>query len=203
MRLYYAPGACSLAPHIVLRDTQLSFGLVKVDLAAHRTEDGTDYYAVNSKGGVPVLELDNGDRLTEGPIIAQYVADRAGREDLMPKAGSIQRYHVQEWQNYITSELHKSFSPLFNSAFDAAAKTVQRAALRKKYQWVSSELMARPFIAGNAFSAADAYLFTVTRWSGHVQLDLSDLDPLQDYLNRISLRPAVQLAMRAEGLIRA
>lgn len=132
MKLYYSPGACSLAPHILLCEAELPHALVKVDTASHRTEDGIDFYTINPKGYVPVLELDNGERLTEGPVIAQLIADRAGREDLMPTAGSMARYRVMEWQSYITSELHKSFSPLFNPALDAAAKAVFGATLVKK-----------------------------------------------------------------------
>lgn len=144
MKLYYSPGACSLVPHILLRETALPHTLVKVDLGKHVTEPGLDYYGVNPKGSVPVLELDDGQRLTEGPVIAQFIADHAGREDLMPAARSMARYRVMEWQNYITSELHKSFSPLFNRALDAAAKEVFLASLRKKFAWVSEQLGDRP-----------------------------------------------------------
>lgn len=200
MKLYYSPGACSLAPHILLCEAELPHALVKVDTASHRTEDGIDFYTINPKGYVPVLELDNGERLTEGPVIAQLIADRAGREDLMPTAGSMARYRVMEWQSYITSELHKSFSPLFNPALDAAAKAVFGAALVKKFAWVSGKLRGQHYLTGSSFSAADAYLFTVAGWAKHVGLDLSDFEHLQRFLARVAARPAVQAAMKAEGL---
>jgi glutathione S-transferase len=200
MKLYFSPGACSLAVHIVLRETGTPFELVKVDAGAHKTQDGADFYGINPKGQVPVLELDGGERLTEGPIIAQYVCDQAGKLDLMPSAGSMARYRVLEWQNYITSELHKSFTPLFGGNSDAAAKTLQSAVIRKKLGWVSAQLAANDHLTGEAFTAADAYLFTVSRWTQFVNIDISDLSPLRRYLDRVASRPAVHAAMKAEGL---
>lgn len=200
MKLYYSPGACSLAPHILLRDTALPFTAVRVDTKTHKTADGDDYYAINPKGSVPVLELDDGSRLTEGPVVCQYLCDRAGRTDLMPAAGTMQRYRVMEWQNYVTSELHKSFSPFFNAAFDANARAVFLAALRKKYQWIDRQLEGRNYLTGNTFTAADAYLFVVTRWSSPVGLDLADLAALQGFMQRVGELEAVQAALRAEGL---
>ncbi|MGH8352166.1 MAG: glutathione transferase GstA [Pseudomonas sp.] len=199
MKLYYSPGACSLAPHIVLREAKLPFSLERVDTQTHQTEHGADYYRINPKGYVPLLELDSGERLSEGPIIAQYIADLAGNHELMPEAGSLARYRVLEWQNYITSELHKSFGALFNPALDAAAKAVYSAALEKKYAWVSEQLRGKQYLTGEHFSAADAYLFTVTNWAPHLGLDLSDLPELQGYLQRVAARPAVQAALKAEG----
>lgn len=199
MKLYFSPGACSLAPHILLRETNIPHTLIKVD-TSHRTEDGIDFYTINPKGYVPVLELDDGQRITEGPIIAQFIADQANRQDLMPAAGSMARYRVMEWQSYITSELHKSFSPLFNPALDAAAKAVFAAILSKKLGWVSSQLRGKPYLTGESFTAADAYLFTVAGWAKHVGLDLSDFEHLQAFLQRVGSRPAVQAAMKAEGL---
>ena len=201
MKLYFSPGTCSLAAHIVLREAQLPFDLVKVDLYTHTTEGGSDFHFVNPKGSVPVLETDAGERLTEGPIIAQYLADLAGREDLLPKAGTMARYRIQEWQNYITSEIHKSFSTLFNPSFDANAMATQRGVLRRKYEWLSSELSQRPFVSGHTFTVADPYLFTVTSWSGAVGLELGDLAPLQSYVRTIAARPSVQAAMQAEGIM--
>jgi glutathione S-transferase len=201
MKLYHSPGACSLAPHIVLREAGLPFVLEKVDTAKHTRSSGEDFYAISSKGQVPVLELDDGARLTEGPVIAQFVADKAGNTSLMPAAGSMARYRVMEWQNYITSELHKSFSPLFSSAFDASAKALHSQLLRKKFEWVDSQLANSPFLTGQAFTAADAYLFTVTGWAKYVKLDLSNLPHLQAFLARVADRPAVQAAMKAEGLL--
>ena len=202
MKLYYSPGACSLAPHIVLRETELPFTLERVDTAKHTLASGGDYYAINPKGMVPVLELDDGERLTEGPVIAQYLADKAGNTQLMPAAGGLARYRVMEWQNYITSELHKSFAPLFTADFDASAKAVQSKLLRKKFEWVDSKLANASFLTGEQFTAADAYLFTVTRWANYVKLDLADLANLQAFLARVAARPAVQAAIKAEGLQR-
>lgn len=203
MKLYYSPGACSLVPHILLRETNLPHTLVKVDTARHTTEHGIDFLGINPKGYVPVLELADGQRLTEGPIVAQFIADHAGRADLMPAAGSMARYRVLEWQNYITSELHKCFSPLFNPALDAAAKAVFLASLRKKFAWVSQQLDGQPYLTGADFTAADAYLFTVAGWAKLVGLDLADLVPLQAFLQRVAAREAVRQALAAEGLAQA
>ncbi len=201
MKLFYSPGACSLASHIVLRETKLAFSLEKVDTATHRTEHGTDYYSINPKGQVPVLELENGERLSEGPIVAQYIAEQAARVDLIPPARSLARYRVMEWQNYVTSELHKSFTPLFNPALDGTAKQTLASALRKKYEWVDSQLHGKSHLTGEPFTIADAYLFVVSQWAKYVSLELSDLKNLQAYLQRIAERPAVREAMTAEGLL--
>lgn len=200
MKLYYAPGACSLAPHILLRETGLNFDLVRVDTRAHTTPDGRDYHRINPKGQVPFLDLGSGESLSEGVVIAQYIADHAGNRDLMPEPGSLARYRVMEWQNYITSELHKGFSPLFNDAFDEAARTQFLTLLRKKLEWVDAQLAERTFLTGETFTAADAYLFVVCGWAGHVGLDLSDLAHLGRFLETVAARPAVHEAMRAEGL---
>jgi glutathione S-transferase len=201
MKLYYAPAACSLVPHIVLREIGLPFTLEKVDTGKHRTQAGDDYYAVNPKGQVPLLQLDDGQLLSEGPVIVQYIADQAAAITLMPAAGSIERYRVMEWQNYITSELHKTYSPLFNSEFDAKAKATLRSLLRKKYEWVDSKLAGRDHLTGDAFTAADAYLFVVTGWAKFIDLSLSGLPNLEAFLKRVSARPAVREAMKAEGLM--
>jgi len=203
MKLYYSPGACSLAPHIVLREAGQAFTLRKVDTAKHMTAVGEDYYTINPRGMVPLLELDDGSRLSEGPVIAQFIADRAGASTLMPPAGSIERYRVMEWQNYITSELHKSFTPLFNPELDAAAKQTLSTVLRKKLEWVDGQLSGQDFLTGNAFTAADAYLFTVLGWAKYVNLDISDLGNIQHYLSTVAQRPAVREAMKAEGLLAA
>ena len=201
MKLFFSPGACSLAPHIVLKETRQAFTLEKVDTGTHTTADGADYYAINPKGAVPVLELENGERLTEGPIIAQYLADKAGRADLLPAAGSMDRYRVMEWQNYITSELHKTFTPLFNPDMDSSAKKTLAGVLRKKYEWVNTQLQSRDYLLGQSFTVADAYLFAVTGWAKYVSLDLADLKHLQDFLARVAGRPAVREALKAEGLL--
>jgi glutathione S-transferase len=199
MKLYFSPGACSLAPHILLRETKLSFTPVRVDLAAHKTTTGEDYYAVNPKGSVPVLELDDGERLTEGPVIAQWICDRANRADLMPVAGSLARYRVMEWQNYITSEIHKSYTPLFKADVDDNGKSWFRNALRKKYEWLASRLEGKDFLTGTNFTAADAYLYTVTRWAPKVGVELTDLTPVQGFMRRVSEREGVQAALNAES----
>ncbi|HEX7635611.1 MAG TPA: glutathione transferase GstA [Noviherbaspirillum sp.] len=200
MKLYFSPGACSLVPHILLRETGLPFALERVDLGTHKTEHGVDYYTITPMGQVPLLELEDGQQLSQGPVMAQYICDRAGRDDLMPPAGTMARYRVMEWQNYITSELHKSFSPLFNPAFDSAAKKVFVDGLRKKFGWVSEQLRGKQYLSGDSFTAADAYLFIVAGWSKYVGLDLSGCEHLQAFLNRVAQRPAVREAMKAEGL---
>lgn len=202
MKLYYAPGACSLAPHILLLETKLPHELEQVDLKAHQTQHGDSYYKFNPKGSVPLLELDNGEYLTEGPIIAQYICDQAGRDDLMPHAGTMARYRVMEWQNYITSELHKSFGPLFNPTLSQELKDYLLQGLRRKYEWLSSQLEDKSYLTGENFTAADAYLFTVTNWANFTGLDLSDLTNVQNYMARIAQRPAVVEALKAEGLIK-
>lgn len=199
MKLYFSPGTCALAVHIVLRETRLPFDLERVDLKTHKTEHGVDYYQINPKGAVPLLETDNGLRLTEGPVICQYIADKAKNLELMPAAGTDARYQVMEWQNYVTSEIHKSYSPLFNPAFDAAAKTLFRAALRKKYEWVDQKIGAGPYLTGKAFTAADAYLFAVTRWAKGTEVDLSGLASLNAFMESVRARPAVQAALETES----
>ena len=201
MKLYFSPGACSLAPHIVLRESGAAFTLEKVDTTTHVTASGADYYTINPKGQVPLLELDDGTRLSEGPVLAQFIADQAADKTLMPAAGSLARYRVMEWQNYVTSELHKSFTPLFNPEFGSAAKGLHARLLRKKYEWVDGQLAGTNYLTGDEFTAADAYLFTVTGWAKYVNLDLSDLAHLQRFLASVAARPAVREAMKAEGLL--
>lgn len=198
MKLYACPGTCSLAPHILLRETGLPFELVRVDIRSHRTADGRDYYAINSRGQVPALQLDSGELLTEGPVIAQYIADQANARDLMPAPGTLERYRVMEWQNCISTEIHKSFTPLFSPDFDAAAKAVHTSRLRKKFEWVNDQLEGKAFLTGDKFTAADAYLFVVTGWAAAVKLDLSDLKNLQALVARVAERPAVRAAQQAE-----
>ncbi|MCF6782850.1 glutathione transferase GstA [Stutzerimonas stutzeri] len=204
MKLYYKPGACSLAPHILLCETEQPYSLVKVDLMTHQTEDGGDYYGINGKGAVPLLELADGTRISEGAVIAQYIAETAGREDLLPATG-LPRYRVLEWQNYASAELHKSFVPLFNpllsQAMDDKARAAFIATLERKYSWVSSQLDGRRYLMGDDFTVADAYLFVTTTWAPRAGVDLSGLVPLQAYAARVAERPAVRVAMQAEGLI--
>lgn len=202
MKLYYSPGVCSLSPHIVLRETGLPCELVLASTKTHKLADGTDYYTINPKGYVPLLELDNGERLTEGPVIVQYLADQAPASGLVPPAGSFERYRAQEWLNFTTSELHKQYSPLFNPATPDDYKPILRQRLRSRYEWVDQQLEGRDYLMGAAFTVADAYLFTVTRWAGFAAVDLTGLDRLAAYLQRVGERPKVQEALRAEGLLK-
>lgn len=200
MKLYYSPGACSLSPHIVLREAGLDFSLALASTKTKKLADGTDYLRINPKGQVPLLELDDGQRLSEGPAIVQYIADLAPAKGLAPPAGSFERYRLMEWLNFITSELHKSFSPLFNPAMPEEGKAVYRARLLDRLAWVDSQLEGKSHLMGEPFTVADAYLFTVSNWCGAVGLDIGGLKNLAAFRARVAARPAVQAAMEAEGL---
>ena len=202
MKLYYSPGACSLSPHIVLREAGLAFEPVLASTKTHKLQDGTDYYGINPKGYVPLLELDNGERLTEGPVIVQYIADQAPAKKLAPAAGTMARYRLQEWLNFITSELHKSFSPLFNPAMPEEGKALYRTRLGDRFKWVDGQLAGKNYLMGEDFSVADAYLFVVAGWSKHVGVDISGLANLGAFMARVGARPAVQEALKAEGLLK-
>ncbi|MCV2419129.1 glutathione transferase GstA [Paucibacter sp. DJ2R-2] len=202
MKLYYSPGACSLSPHIALREAGLSFDLMLASTKTKKLQDGSDFYAINSKGSVPVLELDNGERLTEGPAIVQYIADLAPASNLAPAAGSMARYRLQEWLNYITSELHKGFSPLFNPATPEDYKPLARAALMARFTWVNAQLEGKQYLMGDQFTVADAYLFVVSNWGQYVGVDVSGFEYLVAFRARVAARPAVQEAMKAEGLLK-
>ncbi len=202
MKLYFAPGACSLSPHIVLREAGIDFQLVQADLKAHKLPDGTDFYGVNPKGYVPLLELDNGERLTEGPAIVQYIADQVPEKKLAPAAGTFERYRVQEWLNFITTELHKGIGGLFNAAMPEEAKTLMRAKATDRLKWVDSQLEGRDYLMGKEFSVPDAYLYTVTNWTKHTGIDISAFKNLGAFMARMSARPAVQAALKAEGLLK-
>ena len=202
MKLYYFPGACSLSPHIVLREAGLPFTLVKVDPKTKKTETGADYLAVNSKGAVPALQLDDGRVLTEGPAVVQYLADLKPESALAPRAGSFERYQLMEILNYITSEVHKTFTPLFNPASSAEAKEAAVAALGKRFDWLSGILGSKNFLMGNTFTVADAYLFVLLNWTHFVKIDLGKWPALTAYQARIAQRPKVQEAMKAEGLLK-
>jgi glutathione S-transferase len=202
MKLYYFSGACSLSPHIVLLEAGLPFTLVKVDSKTKKTASGADYLTVNSKGAVPALQFDDGRVLTEGPAIVQYLADQKPESGLAPRAGTFERYQLMEIMNYITSEVHKSFSPLFNPASSAEMKETFEAILFKKFEWLSAFLGKKTFLLGNTFTVADAYLFTVLNWTGYVKIDLSKWPVLAEFKSRIEHRPKVQEAMKAEGLIK-
>ena len=202
MKLFYTPGASSLFPHIVLCELGLPHELEKVDLRSHTTADGSDYYATNPKGYVPALRLDDGQLLTEGPAIAQYLADLKPEAGLLPPAGTLERARVQEWLTFIGTELHKNFSPLFNPAATDDAKEAARANLARRLPIAAQVLEGRPYLTGEAFTVADAYLFTVLTWTRLVDVDLSPWPSLGAYLERIGARPSVQAAMEAEGLKR-
>ena len=202
MKLYYASGACSLSPHIVLLEAGLKATLVKVDTKTHKTEGGGDYYAVNPKGYVPLLELDDGDRLTEGPAIVQYIADRNPASKLAPAAGTMERYHLQEWLNFITAELHKQFSPLFQPTTPAEYKEMLKEKIGKRFDWVAEQLKGKDYLMGSTFTVADAYLFTMLTWTKHVGIDLARWPVLTAYRARVAARPKVREAMIAEGLIK-
>ncbi|TFZ50940.1 glutathione transferase GstA [Serratia proteamaculans] len=200
MKLFYKAGACSLSPHIVLREAGLDFTAEKVDLALKKTESGADYLAINPKGQVPALLLDDGSLLTEGVAIVQYLADRVPDRGLIPAAGTLSRYHAIEWLNYIATELHKGFSPLFNSKTPEEYKTIARENLDKKFNYLDSVLEKQHFLLGNKFSVADAYLFTVLRWAIALQFDIKKRTHLSAYFDRVAARPAVEATLNAESL---
>ena len=200
MKLYYSPGACSLSPHIVLREAGLEFTPVLASTKTHKLADGTDYYTINPKGYVPLLELDDGQRLTEGPAIVQYIADQVPDKKLAPPAGTMERYRLMEWLNFISTEVHKQFSPLFSPALPEEAKEVFRQKVADRLTWVDSQLEGRDYLMGRDFSVADAYLYVVTGWSGAVGVDISGLKHLGAFMQRMAARPAVQAARKAEGL---
>jgi glutathione S-transferase len=201
-KLYYSPGACSLSPHIALREAGLPFELAMASTKTKKLADGSDFNAINPKSQVPVLELDNGERLTEGPVIVQYIADQAPAKGLIPAAGTMARYRVQEWLNFITSELHKGFSPLFNPAMPEEGKALARAKLGERLAWVDGQLAGKSYLMGDSFTVADGYLFTVAGWGKYVGVDISGLAHLSAYMGRVAARPAVQEALKAEGLIK-
>jgi glutathione S-transferase len=202
MKLFYFAGACSLSPHIVLIELGLPYTLEKVDFATKKTAAGLDYLTINSKGVVPALQLDDGRVLTEGPAIVQYLADLKPDSGLAPRAGTFERYQLMEILNYITSEVHKGFSPLFNPKISADWKASATANLDRKFDWLSAFLKDKNFLMGNTFTVADAYLFTVLSWTGHLKIDLSKWPVLTAYQARIAQRPKVQQALREEGLLK-
>ena len=202
MKLYYAPGACSLSPHIVLLEAGLPYVLEKVDFKTKKTEKGTDYLSINSKGSVPALQLDDGRALTEGPAIVQYLADQKQESGLAPRSGTFERYQLMEILNYISSEVHKGFSPLFNPEASAELKSGAKSALAKKFDWLSGFLGSKTYLLGNTFTVADAYLFTILGWTGHVGIDLAKWPALAAYHARIAQRPKVQQALKEEGLLK-
>jgi glutathione S-transferase len=202
MKLYYSPGACSLSPHIVLHESGLNFETVMVSTKSHQLRDGTDFYTINPLGYVPVLELDDGRRLREGPAIVQYLADLVPAKNLAPAPGSYERYQLQEWLTFIGTELHKSFGPLFNTGTPADYKVIAKEKVTSRLQWVNSELAGKDHLMGQHYSVADAYLFTVASWCQYVGVDISSMTHLVAHQARVGNRPAVQAALKAEGLIK-
>jgi glutathione S-transferase len=201
MKLYYSPGACSLSPHIVSREAGIDLELERADLAQKRTETGKDFWSVNPKGQVPVLETDNGQKLTEGPVIVQYLADQKPGSGLVPAPGTIDRYRVQEWLNFVASEMHKTYGPLFRPTTPEEFKVLSREVIGKRIVWLDKELAGKQYLMGDKFTVADAYLFTVLRWSPRVGVDLSKSANVTAYVDRVAARPKVQEALKAEGLL--
>ncbi|HEU4618224.1 MAG TPA: glutathione transferase GstA [Gammaproteobacteria bacterium] len=200
MKLYYAPGACSLAPHIVANEAGIRVDLEKVDLKTKKTESGKDFLAINPKGYVPALELDDGQVLTEGPAVDQYLADREPSSGLAPPNGTLERYRLQEWLGFINSEIHKTFGMLFGSALPDAVRQERIETLKKRFAVADRLLAGKSYVLGDRFTAADAYLFVMLRWADHMKIDLSGMSQLKAIQGRIAARPAVQNALKEEGL---
>lgn len=200
MKLYYAPDTCSLSPHIVLRELGLPFELVTVDNKTKQAADGRDFRAVNPKGYVAALELDDGRVLTEGPVIVQYLADLKPESGLAPAVGTWERIRLQEWLNFVTSEIHAGSAPLFNAALPEEAKAFFRDKLYKRFDYLQDTLRRQDYLAGAAFSVVDAYLFTVLGWCKFFSIDLGRWPALPAYVERVGARPAVQAALRAEAV---
>ena len=201
MKLYFAPGVCSLSPHIVLEEAGLKYTGVKTDIRAKTVDGGGDYKKTNPLGYVPALELDDGTILTEGPAIVQYIADKVPDKHLAPANGTLDRYKMQSWLNFVSSELHKGFSPLFNPAMPEEAKTIARERLAARLDHVNKHLAGKDYLMGKAFSLPDAYLFTVLRWTVPTKIDLAPNPTLVAFMKRMEVRPAVKSAMKAEGLV--
>jgi glutathione S-transferase len=199
MKLYYSPGACSLSPHIALHEAGLQHELVKVDLRAKKLENGDDYLKVNPKGQVPALMLDNGELVTEGPVIVQMIADKAAAKNLAPVATSPERYKLQEWLAYINGELHKNIGPLFNPALSDDAKGVFKDRALGKFRYVDGQLAGKDYLMGKQFTVADGYMFVMLAWADRNKFDLSGLSNLKAYQARIAARPGVQAALKMEA----
>lgn len=199
MKLYYSPAACSLSPHIALYEAGLPFQAVLANTKSHKLLDGTDYYTINPKGYVPLLEFDDGSRLAEGPAIVQWIADQVPQKKLAPPAGTMERYRLQEWLTFIGTEIHKQFSPLFNPAMPEEAKPLFRQKILDRLAHVDGHLAAHEYLMGD-FTVADCYLYTVTRWTAPLKLDVSGLANLKAFMARMNARPAVQQALKAEGV---
>lgn len=202
MKLYYSAGACSLSAHIALKEAGLAFEAINAPTKTHQLPDGSDYYKLNPLGYVPLLVLDNGCQLRECAVIIQYIADLAPDKHLAPANGTFERYKLQEWLGFISTELHKNFAPLFIPGMPDEAKTIFKARLMDRLKWVDSALANTTYLMGDTFTVGDAYLFNVSNWTKFVGVDISALENLVAFRARVSARPAVQEAMRAEGLIK-
>ncbi|MGZ4955554.1 MAG: glutathione transferase GstA [Methylobacter sp.] len=200
MKLYYSKGACSLSPHIIACESELPVELVEVDLQSKRTSAGEDFRLINPNGYVPVLMFDDGKKLTEGPAIVQYLADQAPDKKLVPLAGTFERYQLQQWLNFISTEIHKGFGALFNPAMPEEAKQLVINLLTSRLETAAAHLSNRAFLLGDDFTVADAYLFVTLRWGAYVNVDISRWPVLANYVAKISARPAVQKALKEEGL---
>ena len=203
MKLYYSPGACSLSPHIALLEAGLPYDLVKVDVRAKKLDNGDDSLKINPKGQVPALGLDSGEVVTEGPVIVQIIADKATDKHLAPARDSAERYKLLEWLNFITSELHKNFSPLFNPTIPDDVKTFFKDRIMAKFKYTDAQLAGHDYLMGKQFTVADAYLYTMLRWADGHKLDISALPNLVAYKARVAARPKVQEALTKEGLLKA
>jgi len=201
MKLFYTPGACSLSPHIALLEAGLPFTLSKVDLKNKKLESGEDFNGINAKGYVPALQFDDGQVLTEGSAIVQYIADLKPAAGLAPAAGTVERYRLQEWLNFITAELHKPMGSMFNPAQAPEWKESVKATLSKRLDWLSKQLEGKQYLLGDKFSIADGYLFTILNWAGMVKFDLAPWPVIQQYAARVGQRPKVVEALKAEGLL--
>lgn len=202
MKLYFKPGACSMAPHIALREAGLAFQLEKVDLARHQTAAGEDYLRINPKGYVPALQLDDGSVLTEAGVVLQYIADRQPGGALAPQAGTMERYRLMEWLNFLATEVHKSFSPFFNPKAPAEIREYNLRLLARRFGYLDAQLDGKPCLTGDRFTVADCYLFTLLNWCNLHQIDLAQWPALKDYMTRVAARPSVRETMKAEGLIK-
>ncbi len=200
MKLYFSPGACSLSPHITALEAGIDLTLVKVDTKTKKLEDGSDFLRINPKGQVPTLVLDDGEVVTEGPVIAQILADLAPASNLAPGNGTKARYKLQEWLNFITSEIHKGYSPLFKPTTPEDYKPVAKAQLADRYAFINEKLAGKQYLLGDTFTVADAYLFTVSNWAKYVGIDLTPYANVNAFMARVAERPKVQAALKAEGL---
>lgn len=201
MKLYYSPGACSLSPHIALHEAGLRFEHVLASTKTHQLADGTDYYSINPKGYVPLLEFDDGTRLTEGPAILQWIADQVPDRHLAPPAGTMERYRLMEWLNFISTEVHKQFGVFFNPAMPEEAKTVVRTKLNGRFSYIDRELAGKDFVMGSQFTVADCYLYVMAFWARRLNIDTSEFKNFTAYAERVGARSSVQEAMKHEGLL--